>query len=455
LTRSQLFSTLLMISFLPFLSGCATVQVGDGQVEKPLERVTGITTDNLQKAASKSELNLWDVYALAVERTERLASKVEDNEQAAAQSLQAVGAVLPHVFLNGSKNFQSSNYIGSGSPSSNIPNTSLYLSGTQTLLTGLDEVAGLTGAQANSDFQRHQLRNESVRLLLDVARSFYAVLQTEESLKSKQASKESTEKILAQLKNWQAVGRSRASEVLSTQAQLARLNAEIEEAQNNLAQARESLAALASLKPEQNFKSEEAYSIPSYSLPDAQAKMDSRPDVKAAQAGVGVADAFLLQAHGGHLPSLSVQGNYYLQKDGGSPAPEWNLLLVGSLPLFSGGEVVARERLMSSRKRQSEMQLSRTKREANEEIRQAYQSLVSSIQSTDAYHKAMEAGEAEYKAVTADYRNSLTTNLEVLRTLNALEETKDNYARAKYQTLFNQIWLGVATGELPKIEKKD
>jgi len=447
-----LASRCLPLLSLPILllCGCAgPVKVGDGRLEPSLLGPTGLSEDSARLASDKTLLTLEDAYALAVERTERLALKAEDQEQASALTLQAVGKVLPHLSLLGSKNFVSDGTLPLPSgPAS--PSTSLSLNATQTLFTGLDEVAGLSAASANRDLQRSGFRHEAGRLLLDVARAFYTVLQLEESLQTKQISRELTEQILAQLKRWQAVGRSRNSEVLSTQAQLSRLSAETKETQNQLAQAREEFASLAGIPSDRKLVAETSVPRPVQAMGELETRMETRADVQAAKASVGIAEALLLQAHGRHLPSLAAQGNYVLHREGSS-VPEWNILLTAQFPFLEGGETLGAEKEMASQKRQAQMRLEETRRRGLQEIRQAYQSLSNSIDESDAYQKALEASEAEYKAVSADYRNSLTTNLEVLRTLNSLQDVKDNYVRAKYRTLADQVWLGVATGELPKI----
>lgn len=343
------------LRLLPLLAlgGCATapVLVGDGKIEASLGKVTGLTTEAVEKASQKSELDLWDVYALAVERTENLATKAENIEQAEAQGQQAVGLMLPQVTLNGSKGWQSNNYLGSpSSPSiSNLGATSLYLSGTETLFTGLTQVAAIQGSAALKAQGQHLLQQESRDLLLNLAKAFYSVLQAEDNLQSKRETLKLTEQILKQEQQWKAIGRSRDSDVLTTEAELAQLNGDLENNQNQLIQARESLVVLAGLKPDQPLRSEETAVVPASTLEEAEAKITNRSDVLAAQAAVDLADATLLQAHGQHLPSLGVQGNYYLLKEGGSPSPEWNVQLVASLPIFEGGSILAQERSASSK----------------------------------------------------------------------------------------------------------
>lgn len=448
---------LLGISLL--ISGCAEapVKVGEGNIEPVLHDVTGLAPNAADNAASKATLNLWDVYALAVKRTETLASSAESVLQAKSQNDQAIGAWLPQIQLNDTKIWQSNTYIFGGQTSSFQPaDNTLYLSGAETILGGLNQVAAIQGAGANIEAQQYALQNQSRMLLLNVANAYYNVLALEESVQALQASQDLNEKTLEVEKAWQRMGRSRTADVSNTQAQLMQISADLESDKNLLVQARESLATLASIKPDQALASEETYSAPGDSMEKVLSMAEERPDVKSAAASVAVADAELLQAHGEHLPSVSFQGQYYLQKDGGNPTNDWNVQLTASLPIFEGGQIVALEDQAASRKRQSQMLLTLTRRSAVDDIRQAYKSLVESISETDAYQKAEQAYEQAYQDVMHDYKLSLTTNLELLQTMNSLENTKINYIKAKYQTLYDQVWLGVATGTLPKItqEKK-
>jgi outer membrane protein TolC len=74
---------------------------------------------------------------------------------------------------------------------------------------------------------------------------------------------------------------------------------------------------------------------------------------------------------------------------------------------------------------------------------------------TDAYQKAVDAYPQDYQDVLHDLKLNLTTNLELLQTMTSLETTQVSYIKAKYQTLYDQLWLGVATGELPKVDKQN
>ena len=376
--NSKFFLALLSTaSLLAFLGGCAEapVKVGDNNVEKPLHEVTGLTTDDVQKAVQKTNMNLMDVFALAVKHTETLATSAENVEQAKAQNNQALGAWLPQVYLGDTFAGQSTQYItGSSSSLFEPPDNSLSLSVTENLLTGTTQIAALQGAHANIDYQNFNFRNQSRTLLLSVAQAFYNVLTYEELEGAYEKSRDLNQQILVIEQQWKKMGRSQTEDVASTQAQLAQVLGDMENNKYQLAQARAVLSTLANIAADQGLVSEETYAAPSYTAEDAEAKIDQRPDVLAAKYNVDIADATLLQAHGGHLPNVAVTGQYYLQKDGGSPTAEWNVQLVASLPLFEGGQVVAQEDSAASKKRQAEMQWSMIRRTAVDDVREAYKS---------------------------------------------------------------------------------
>ncbi len=455
---TTLLKALTASAFLGLLSGCAHYHLeagaGQDQVNDPLPSQSGVLTAQAQAASQKTVFNLSDVYALAVARTESLAVTAEGLEQAEAQQAQALGAWLPQVGLVGQKNWVSGAYVQSGPGTGGNPNAggSLYLSGAETILSGLNQVAALQGASANIDAQRLALRDAASRLLLSVAQSFYSVLQLQDTQATDQESRDLTQKILDVQKKWVAIGRAQKSDMLNTTAQLAQLDATLQSDKTQLTQARETLAFLAGIPADAALQStDENFTAPSYSLEDAAAKVDSRPDVGEAKANLGVAEAQVLQAHGEHLPSLMATGNYYLAADGGNNPREWTVGLEASLPVFEGGQIVAQEREADSKRNQAKLIWSQTRRQALEEIRQVYKGLHDSIQQAAAYQGALDASQSAYDAIWHDYNLNLQTPLALLQAQNTLEAAKADYVRTRYQTLYDQVWLGVALGDLPKL----
>jgi outer membrane protein len=417
------------------------VKTADGRVEPTLQDASGITSDQVARAQNLDALTLWDVYALAVDRTERLPQRAEGLEQSLARRQQAVGSILPRVSLRGNASLMDG---------SDDPAKTLALTARQPLLTGLNEVSALKGAPHEVAQRRHEMRHEAGRLLLDVTRSFYSVLQLEESRRANAAIRELTDRQTSELRRRVNLGRSRPSEMLTVKAQLARLEAQLLDVEDRLSQARETLAALSGIGPDQALKEADAPQGVDFPLPRAEEQAETRSDVAAAREAVAVAAAQVLAAQGGHFPTLALDGNYYLHHDGALEDVKWDAGLSMDLPIFSGGSVNGRVREARSRKRQAELALSATRRQARQEIRSAYRSLEAALKEVEAYDKALKAAEENYDVIAREFKLNLVTHLDVLRALSDLEGARDNARRVRYQALVDRVWLGVAVGRLPK-----
>jgi len=432
-----------ILSLLFLLTGCLTTrfQVADGKVESSLQEASGITSAMVSRVQGLESLTLWDVYTLSVERTERLPQRAENLEQSFARRQQATGAVLPRVSLKGNASL----YDGSDDP-----NKTVALSAKQPLLTGLNEISALKGAPHEIAQRRFELRHEAGRLLIDVTRAFYGVLQLEESRRSNAAIRELTNKQTAELKRRVNLGRSRPSEMLTVKSQLARLDAQVLDIEDRLSQARENLALLSGIGPDQVLKEPDSPQGVDFALSRAEEEAEGRADVLAGKEAVALASAQVLAAKGGHFPSLSLDGNYYLVRDGAQEDVKWDAGLSMDLPIFSGGAVNGRVREAQSKKRQAELALSAVRRQAKQEIRSAYRSLDAALKEVEAYDKALKAAQENYDVISHEFKLSLVTHLDVLRSLSDLETAKDNQQRVRYQALVARMWLGVAVGRLPK-----
>jgi len=432
------------------VSGCAgpKVRVGDNLVEAPLREATGIRTEQVQAAASKKQIGLLDAYALAVERTERLAVSYENLEQAKSQSEQATGAYLPHLSLNSSKGFWAPHQGSSG--------VSILLHANQPILTGLNEISALKGAKSLAKQRGFELRYDAQRLLLDVAKAYYTVLQLQESLINEQSSHDLAQKMLNAQKVFRAQGRIRSSDVLSSETELARSEADLTSIQDQLDQAREQLVYLTGLSEEQTLLAEETKAFPEdkTELASFLKQVGHRPDVEAARENLNVVKAELLAAEGGYAPTLSAQGDYILQRQGTNATgnPKWDAFLSASLPIFTGGQTEGRVREAKSKVRQAELQIRQTLRSAEEEIRQSFTAYHNALKQDVAYQKALAAAEKSHQAQEADYRLHLTNIVEYLQSLTDLEQARLNAAKSRYQWRIQRVWLGVAAGQLPKTD---
>ncbi len=402
---------------------------------------TGITRSDIEKVAKKESLDLFDVYVLAVSGTETMAIESEYSLQADARRRQALGLFLPRVSLKATKTLTEVDRTTSPAQRSNV---SLYAR--QNLLTGLDEYASFRGSAAEQRYRRFLLQDSAGRLLLETASVYLKAVQIEKNLKNREKTLEHYRGIAGELRRRVAVGRSRQSELLRTNSQIFKIEAEIESLQNGYVQTRNSLSVISGVPREKRLV-EEVCLAPAPAMPQDKGKMiESRFDIKAAVEALDIARSKLLAAQGGHLPSIYLEGNYrlYQQYETGRDIYAG---LGAELPIFSGGITSARVSEAASVRRQAELRLEQTRRVSLNEIEEAYSTYTSSIHSMESFKKALDAADNNYRSILGEYRLNLVTLLDVFSALTTLESARDDYERTVLENCLSRVRLGVATGE--------
>jgi outer membrane protein len=470
---------------LVLLTRCTSehVRVSDGRVEAPIEEAAGVRSEQVTEAARKltstespNALTLDDLYALSVDRTERLAIRQETVIQAEAKKSQAIGAWIPSLSYRETRNatipdhaekdreqrqrsqaaaialgnpalWPSSSASSSSLPPNLGPGRKLVLH--VPIFTGLNEVSGITGSNALIAQRRLELNHDASRLYLELAQAYYNVLLLEQSLRTKREVLDLSKQTTAQLERFVALGKVRRTDLLSARSSLARTEAEVESIRDSLARARDTLGSLAGVPAEVSIAPHAELAPPSVRREQAEQIADARADVEAARAGLDVSKAGLTAARGDFLPSFYIDGYYSLPRHNTPRNKDIFAQFTFQVPLFSGGSSVAGLKKAESEQRQAELILSQLRRQALLEIREAFDAWGASQTQIAAYKKALEAAELNYAAQSDYYNRRLGTILDLLNSLGTLAQARDEYSRAVLQEKLNRIWLGVAVGELP------
>lgn len=434
------FAVLMLGLLLIFSFPIPTNGDDRGKIAKLLEEVTGITDADVIKARERSVLTLFDVYALAVKKTEAMAIEGEKYVQAETRRSQAIGAMLPRVSLRATKIFPETE---SGTYTSSKTLVSLYAR--QPIITGLQEWYSYKGSQYEIRQRRYELFHNAGLFLLEVAQYFYRVLQIEQTLKDKEEIIALYKKTMDELRRRVRVGRSRQTEVLRVNTEIFKLEADIKSLQKELESARMALSAISSISPQSILKGGELSGF-DRSPEKLKNLMRDRWDIRAAREEVRFAETRLRVEQGGHLPNIYLEGHYRIyQRD--KTGRDYYGALGAELPLFSGGIVSARIREAESARRQAELRLSRTKRTAETDIRDAYQRWESTQEEMEAYKNALVTAERNYRAIMREYRLNLVTILDVFTALTSLYNAREDYETIRLQNSLNRIRLGVAVSE--------
>ena len=395
-------------------------------------------------------LTLDEYFAAALKRSEVVATQGELIRQAEEHYKQANSALRPTV--NGVASYTRQDPIPAGELStSTSPNRQSLakLTATQPLFRGFREFAALRQTKALLGAQDQDYRNARAQLFMDVTQNFYTVLSIEQDLKN--FGEEINQNIdrEKELNSRVRIGRSRIGEVLFVQSTISTLRAQVEQLQAQLGTAREAFAFLSGLASTTLLRDTEDLPVNLEPLDDYLARLELRPDVSASRQRLSAAQENTKVARGAHLPSLDLNANRYLERTGNLRGSTWDVGIALTVPIYAGGLLQSKVSEAVSQRTQAELSASQVSRQAEQEIRSIYQSVVFDRSQLDALEKATESARKNYEAQRRDYRLGLVTNLDVLQALTAFQENQRALDRARYTSKLDYLKLQAAAVRRP------
>jgi len=401
--------------------------------------------DNLTVTA-ENPLTLNDCYRLALKRSETIAIKAEVIREAEAHFLQALNVVMPQLsFLSNDTRADATNLSSIYPKASYQRNFNIQ----QTLFSGLKAIAGVSGSRLERN-QRVEEKTRAEQLLFgDVSESFFLLLQQREDLNTLELIRNALKSRIAELKGREGLGRSRHSETVNTQAQLYRVEADFELVRSREAVVRQILEFLT------GCPIKEIADTPNLFVQLNQEnyytdKLNNRPDVQAAAMAWEVAKKKVIVAQSDLFPTVSLNGNYYTARNTAPSDSKWDAALEVNVPIMEGTGTFGNIKQANAQQRESELELSRLKRQANTGIRNAYAQLKEGMARTKAMSKALTSSVDNYNLQKEDYRLSLVNNLDVLDAIRTMGEARRDFTQALYEMKRFYWQLRVATGEIPK-----
>lgn len=395
------------------------------------------------------ELTLEQVYSAALKNTESVRMAELREAQAKERLDQTNGALLPN--LSASAAYQ--RLDDTGQANFDTDNTSAKLSLQQPLFRGFGEYAARRSAQHEVMARSANVQQARVDLYALVARAYYDVATQDQEIKNIGTLIELTERRVKDLKQRMRIGRSRDTEVLTAEAQVATLESQRQQAQTALLQAQDKLMSLSGLteKVAVAAKPEQANSIKVDDISTQLKSLEQRPDLKALRAESESLKEQTAVSRAAHWPSIDLTGNYYLHREGTLKDSDWDVTLGVTVPLYQGGIVSSRVRESASRAAEKEEMLRQAEREAKIDLQAAHERVTGGLAQIKTLERAYKVSEANYKAHLRDYRLSLVTHLEVLQALNSFQETKRTLDKARFQTLIAYAELQAEAAAVPRM----
>lgn len=395
-------------------------------------------------------LTLADCYALALTQSERIAIQREAIAEAEGRLQQARSGLRPRVGFSYSYRQQDDT---STDPARRLfvprENQQSQFTVTQPLFSGFKEFAAMKAAEAEGRARTHETTRAKQLVFLDVADAFYLLLEQRHDVSALATVRSTLTERITELRERERLGRSRRSEVASAEAQLARLEAEVELVRGQETAARQLMEFLTGRTPLGSIAEAEPAMVSLASVDDYLAKADGRPDVQAAQANWLATEQLVRTVRSRAWPTVGLEGNYYTQRPGISEGVHWDAALKFDLPLYQGGQTIGAVEESAARARSARLQLAQTARGAGLEIREAYTKAQAAQARAAALEKALKAAESSYQMQEQEYRRSLVGNLEVLQALRELQDTRRETIRAQHEAKRLYQRLLAAAGDIP------
>ena len=390
-------------------------------------------------------IDLAEAYKLALGKSEQIAISGENYEETVARADELWSHVMPHVAVMGTETFQD---VPKGSSGLFLQHQREqgWVTVHQPLFSGLREFLAYRAAKDLGVSAQLQLERAKQLLYQDVARAYLDLLTAQDEIRIRGALVDITANRSKELKEFRKVGRARPSELLASESQLAQNLAQLETARATEQVAQFHLAFLTGLDERLDLKAAPGVSA----LPDlgaALAKSRLRADVAARRSDVEASELSVKVSARQRWPTINLDANYYFKRPPSfTSTVRWDATITGTLPIYAGGEIGSQTRQTKARMRASRQALSSAERIAALETRSAHQDLLSSVSVVSALDNAERLAAENAKAQSEDYRLGQVTNLEVLGSLNTLQQTRLAQNAARIDAYWSRVRLEVAAG---------
>ncbi len=410
----------------------------------------------LSAQAEMKKISLPECYELALKYMETVQISEQQIQEAKAKYHEVLGEVLPRVQVQASEFIQddhanTSNVTTTGQVVNTFTRFSRPQVGvnvSQNLFRGFKEIVAMRLAKTNEAEQRYNKEDVERLLYQDVATAFYTVMQIELNIASSVKIIKAYKDRILELRKRVDLGKSRGSEVLAQESDLAILEGNLEKEKGNLKVAYEMLSFLTGLNPQPPIRWDDSLKLPLRPLAEYTVLAEGRADVMASKKAVDIAKGQVKYAKGDLLPNANAQFNAYPYRVGFQKDIFWDATFNLNIPVFNWSTYgLIREK--KSKALQSELQSQLLKRQALREIKSAYEKYQASLMEFQKYNIAAQKSEKSYYQQLEDYNMGLINNLDVIYALNTWLESIRKRDNSRVQVLSDWVSLYVTSGIKP------
>ena len=425
----------------------------------------------LMLASVSNALTLKESIDVALKNNPAVTSARKKADAADARFWQAVGNFLPTVKIDGTYGRVYSQPqifsfdLGFGPETLALAPDATDIS--KTLTTTITQpifVAGLVPgysiARKSSDIAHEESEKSFARTSFNATQAYFNVLKAEKMLKLSVESKEMAHSHLNQVSSMLSAGVATQADVLRNEVQDLNADVALTHAKNGLELAKDAFNnALGRDLEEPVELTEEEFSekvgqIPSYPdlLKDA---LQYRPEWIEYRLSKEIGEESLKAAYTGYLPTIMLQGQSG-NRSVDYPAPyntlynydlnSWSITGIASWTLFDGFGLQNRIREADANLDAQKANEDQVKNGIALEVRDAFLTLNSALETIDSSKKAVESAAENHKVSSLRYTSGVGTNLEVLDAQVQLTQAKINFLQSLFDIEIAKAKLNQVVG---------
>ena len=294
--------------------------------------------------------------------------------------------------------------------------------------------------------RRQTMARDYQTIYQDVAQAFYNVLEYQGDMAIEGDLVEALAARVDDLRGRVSLGRSRPSELLQAQTDLANARVTTEQELGSINASAETLAFYTGI-PAERLKLKDTQKFPTVSqLEYYLERTGARPDVLSDVESLRQAERNLLVAKGELFPTVSASGEYLASQDPVSNNIDATMTLQISMPIFDGGLILGQIHQNKEMVRESALNVEQLQRTADEDTRTAYANFNASVAQVVVLREAAILAAKNLQAQVEDYRRGVVSNLDVLTALQDYQTARQGLHNANMTVRLDLINLHVAAG---------
>lgn len=400
---------------------------------------------------SSPPLSLTDCFALALKQSETLAIKGVQIEKSWSDFLSASDEALGDINFIMTDSFQDPQKTLTSS--STTSNSGRYETRekrfviTQPIFQGFKALGAISGAGSLRQSRVFDRKRAEHLLFLEVASAFYSRNRYARELEIKKGILKLLEERVKELSDWEKIGKSRPSEVVTAKSRTNNLEADLAETQGAWIIQTRVLEFLTGTSLEERLL--EDSDVPTQDqlpLGDLLKNLGERADVASSLESLKTSKRNIVIAQSRLWPAVSFENNLYEQREGSQAGTSWDALVKVDVPLFQGGGAIGEIVAARSDYKTAKLTYEKTRREAELDLKKTYASWNTAQKRFQALEEAVKTSEENYRLQKEDYEKNLVSNLDVLQALESLNETRTKYNQIHYELKEDYWALQVARG---------